>query len=222
MAKTTDQISSEFTTILSTGLFYSSGQSDTINSSDSTTKSVPLMISVKNGRLSFGLSTAYLSVKTDTFKADGMGDTTLSIAYDIMESPWLTVKLKEKLATGDKTEGLSTGKNDTSVQLDYFYPLQNNTSVFATIGHKFVGKVTGSAMQDTQYASIGMGYLYPNKINIGLSLDYRQSTFKDLDDQTGASVFVSKALNNTNTLSAFGGYDRSETTSAGVTLTTKF
>lgn len=219
-AETTEN--SGFTTKLSTGFFYSSGQSETINSSDSTTSSIPLMLSFKKERLSIGLSTAYISVDSDSFDAQGMGDTTVSVGYDISESPWFTVKLKEKFATGDENKGLSTGKNDTTLQLDYFYPIKSNTSVFASLGHKFVGKVSGLSMQDTISASLGMGYIYPNKTNIGVSLDYRQSIYKALDDQTGAALFVSKPLNKTYSLSAFGGYDSSETTTAGVTLTTKF
>ena len=221
-ANAAESKASDLTTKVSTGLFYASGQSETIDTDDSTTTSIPLMISMKKGRFSFGLSTAYLSVETDTLEADGMGDTIASVGYDLMESPWLSIKLKEKFATGDETQGLSTGKNDTSLQLDWFYPLQSNTSLFANIGHKFVGKVSGSAMQDTNYASAGMGYIFTNKTNIGLSLDYRQSIFKDLDDQTGVSLFVSKPLNKTYSLSAFGGYDSSATTTAGLTLTTKF
>ena len=213
---------SDFTTKLSTGFFYSSGQSDTINSSDSTTSSIPLMLSFKKARLSIGLATAYTSLDSDSFDAKGMGDTTVSVGYDITESPWFTVKLKEKFATGDENEGLSTGENDTTLQLDYFYPIKPNTSVFASLGHKFVGKVSGLSMQDTVSASVGMGYIYSNKTNIGVSLDYRQSIYKNLDNQTGAALFVSKPLNKTYSLSAFGGYDSSETSTAGLTLTTKF
>ena len=214
--------SSDTTTKISTGLFYSSGQSDTINNADVNTTSVPLLISVKNGRLSFGLSTSYLSVDSDTLSAEGLGDTTISVGYDLMEKPWLTLKVKEKFATGDESKGLSTGENDTSVQLDYFYPLQANTAIFANIGHKFVGKVTGIAMQDSSYASVGTGYTYADKTNVGVSLDYRQSIFTELDDQTGLSFFMSKPINKTYSVSAFGGYDSTQTTSIGVTLTSKF
>ena len=221
-AATTVAPSIDTTTKISTGLFYMSGQSDTINNADVNTTSVPLLVSVKKGRLSFGLSTAYLSVDSNDISAEGMGDTTVSLGYDLMESPWLTLKVKEKFATGDENKGLSTGENDTSVQLDYFYPLQANTALFANIGHKFVGKVTGIAMQDSTYASIGTGYTYADKTNIGVSLDYRQSIFTELDDQTGLSVFMSKPINKNYSVSAFGGYDSSQTSSVGITLTSKF
>jgi|GEM_PF-2356992 len=222
MAQAADSDNNGFTSKLSTGILYSSGQSDTVNSTDVTTTSIPLILSFKKARLSLGLSSAYLMVDSDNFNTEGIGDTTLSVGYDLTESPWLTLKVKEKFATGDENEGLSTGKNDTSLQLDTFYPLQANTSIFASIGYKFVGKVSGIAMQDTTYASVGMGYFYPNKTNVGLSLDYRQSIFKNLDDQLGAAIFVSKPLNKTYRLSGFGGYDSTQTSTAGVTLTTQF
>ena len=221
-AATSIEPSFETSTKISTGLFYSSGQSDTINNPDVNTISVPLLVSVKQGRLSFGLSTAYLSVDSESMSAEGVGDTTVSLGYDLLENPWLTLKVKEKFATGDETKGLSTGENDTSLQLDYFYPLKANTALFASLSHKFVGKVSGLAMQDTNYASLGTAYTYANKTNIGFSLDYRQSIFKTLEDQTGASIFLSKPINKTYNVSAFGGYDSTQTSSAGVTLTTKF
>ncbi|HHS99739.1 MAG TPA: hypothetical protein ENK73_02685 [Thiomicrospira sp.] len=216
------QASDDMTTKISTGLFYSSGQSDTIDTDDATTNSIPFMVSIKKGDVSFGLSTAYISVDSNSFDASGLGDTTVSIGYDLTEKPWLTVKLKNKFATGDEAKGLSTGENDTSVQLDYFYPVKSNTSLFANIGHKFVGKVSGVAMQDTNYGSIGGGYIFPSKTNIGVSLDYRQSIFKNLDDQMGASVFLSRPITKTYSLSGFGSYDNTQTLSTGLTVTAKF
>ncbi|MCF6254051.1 MAG: hypothetical protein L3J38_04805 [Thiomicrorhabdus sp.] len=210
------------TTKISTGFFYSSGQSDVADLKDTTTTLVPVMISVKKNRLSFGASSSYLSIDAATLKEEGMGDTTVYIAYDLTEDPWVSVKLKHKFPTGDEAKSLSTGKDDTSISLDYFYPIQGNTSVFANIEHKFVGKIPGVEMQDTTSASIGTGYSLSSGANIGASLDYRQSSFLNLDDQIGASVFVSKSLNKTVSLSAFGGYDSTETSSLGMTITTKF
>jgi len=218
----TVQASEQSVTKLSTGFFYSSGQSDTAGLKDTTTTLVPVMVSVKNNRLSFGASSSYLSIDTATLKEEGMGDTTVYIAYDLTEDPWVSVKLKHKFPTGDEAKSLSTGKDDTSILLDYFYPIQSNTSVFANIEHKFVGKIAGIEMQDTTSASIGTGYSFASGANVGVSVDYRQSSFINLDDQIGASVFASKSLTKTVSLSAFGGYDSTETSSLGMTITTKF
>lgn len=207
---------------LSTGLLYSNGQGTTFDNPNVSTTSLPLLINLKQGRFSLGLSTAYQSLSSDTFSAEGLGDTTLSVGYDLLENPWLTLNIKQKFATGDSKKGLSTGKNDTSLQLDYFYPLQPNTALFAHIGHKFVGKVRGAAMQDTRYASLGTAYTYMNNANIGLSLDYRESIFKRLEDQAGLSVFLSQPLNKIYSYSLFAGYDSTHTLNSGITLSTQF
>ncbi|WEJ62683.1 hypothetical protein [Thiomicrorhabdus lithotrophica] len=207
-------------TKLTTGLFYIDGQSETINSDDVSALSIPLLLSVKQDKLSFGVSVAYMSIESGSLDETGLGDTIVSMGYDLTDS--FTLKLKEKFSTGDENKGLSTGKNDTSVQLDYFAKMGNQTSLFTTLGYKTVGKVTGLNMQDTLYASVGTGYVYPTKTSIGVSLDYRESIFKNLDDQLGIAAFVSKPLNSTYSLTGFAGYDDTQTSSLGVSLTTKF
>ena len=47
-------------TKLTTGLFYTDGQSETINSDDVSALSIPLSLSVKQDKLSFGVSVAYM------------------------------------------------------------------------------------------------------------------------------------------------------------------
>lgn len=205
---------------LTTGLFYSDGQSEIVNSNDVSAWSVPLLISVKKEKLSFGVSMSYLSLESGELNEKGIGDTTLSLGYDVTNN--FTLKLKEKLPTGDTTKNLSTGENDTSVQLDYFAGINNQVSFFGSLGYKFVGKVAGQQMQNTAFASIGTGRIYGKDTSIGVSLDYSESLFKNLDDQLGIAAFISKPLNETYSLSAFAGYDNTQTNSIGVSLTTKF
>lgn len=216
-------------TKISSGIFYSDGQSQTFGSPNSTMYSVPLMISISKGRFHSSLSTSYLDVKNHypnnsslNVEDTGLGDTTLSLGYDLTESPWLTAKVKYKFATGNKNKGLSTGKDDAYAQLDYFQPMSLKSSVFATVGYKFVGKLSGVAMQDSAYASLGAGYLLPSKTSVGVSLDYHQTTFTNLADQTGGSLFVSQTLNKQWSVSGFGSYDNTQTSSLGMTFTRKF
>jgi len=207
-------------TKVTTGLFFINGQSETIDSDDVTSTSIPLLISIKKDKLSFGVSVAHLTVKSGAVSEQGMGDTQITLGYDITDT--FGIKLKEKFATGDEQKGLSTGENDTSIQLDYFTLANNQSSIFGSLGYKFVGKVSGLDMQDSLYASVGTGYINSNKTSIGVSLDYRQSIFKNLDNQLGLTAFVSKPLNSTYSLSGFAGYDDTQTSSIGVSLTTKF
>ncbi|NPA72736.1 MAG: hypothetical protein GXO35_07905 [Gammaproteobacteria bacterium] len=205
---------------LTTGFFSSDGQSDIVNIPNSSTQSIPLMLSVRKGKLSLGLSTGYVSIKSGTLNEAGMGDTTLSLGYTLSDT--FSVKIKEKFATGDAAKNLSTGKEDTSVQLDYFGQVNQSQSLFATAGYKFTGKVAGANMQDASYASVGTGYMLASKISIGASLDFRESSYKTVDSKLGITAFASKPLSKTYSLAGFAGYDNTQTSSLGVSLTTKF
>ena len=207
-------------TKLTTSILYLDGQGETLDSDNVTTTSIPLLLSVKKDKLSFGVSMSYLTVKSSNLNEQGLGDTVLSIGFDL--DPNFTLKLKEKVATGDVNRGLSTGKNDTSVQLNYFANANNNLSFFGTVGYKFVGKSNAFNMQDSSYASIGTGRIFNSKTNLGVSLDYKKSIFKNLDDQLGVAAFISTPINETYSLSGFAGYDSTQTKSIGVSLTTKF
>ena len=205
-------------TKVSTGYFYSEGQDNTSGNPKSTLNAVPFMASYKASKVSASLSTSYISSTYGSTTNSGMGDTTVSLSYDLTEQPWVTLKGKYKFATGDVNKGLSTGKDDVSLQFDLFQPTTKTTSVFATVGYKFVGKVSGKSMQDTAYASIGGGYLPMPGLSLGASLDYRQATYTTLDDQIGASLFLDKKLTSKLHTAVFGGYDNTDTASIGITF----
>lgn len=207
-------------TKLTTGLFYVDGQGDTINKDNVTSTSAPLLLSIKNDKLSFGVSIAYMSIKSGSLQESGLSDTIISLGYDLNNQ--FSVKLKQKVATGDANKGLSTGKDDVSVQLDYFTNLNNQISLFTTLGYKNVGKVEELNMQDSLYASVGTRHIFNNKTRIGVSLDYKESIFKNLENQLGIAAFVSKPLSSTYSLTGFAGYDLTKTKSIGVSLTTQF
>lgn len=205
---------------LSAGLVYIDGQSQTSQYKNTQSLAIPVSLIIKQDRLSFGVSISYLSAESKTFNEKGIGDTTLMVGYDLTNN--FTLKLKEKLPAPINKTGLSTGENDTSAQLDYFARTTNNSSLFGTLGYKFVGQAPGEKMKNSLFASIGAGHFYTNKASIGVSLDYRQSMFKNLDDQLGLTAYINQPLNSTYSLSGFAGYDDTQTSSLGVSLTTKF
>ncbi len=206
---------------ISVGLNYQDGQSELIDSDDVTTTRIPVSLTHKKDKFSFGITLSHVTVDDQYREEQGLGDTVLSLGYDLNKA--FTVTLKEKIATGDEDKNLSTGKNDTSLQIDFETPmLDRRSTVFATAGHKFVGKNSELNMQNSSFASVGTGYIYNNRTKIGVSLDYRQSIFEDLDDQLGLSAYIDKPLNDTYSLSAFAGYDNTQSSSIGVTLSGKF
>lgn len=206
---------------LSTGFFYADGQSSDLNVKDTTIKSVPMALKIKTGRFGVRLSSNWLEINGDTTRS-GIGDTTLSLSYDLTENPWWTLTLKEKFATGDKRKGLSTGYNDTKVQLDYFRPVGRKHSVFATLGYTFKGGQSDNPNdQNAMYASLGGGMVLAKGWTGGVSLDYNQATSKALDDTFGGSLFLGHAVTRRFGVNLFAGYDSTETTSAGVGLSYK-
>ena len=215
-------------TQISSGFFISQGQSQTLGSPNSTTYSVPFMISSRSGRLQGSLVSNYLQVNNNyptynlTNQQEGMGDTILSVGYDLLEQPWITLKLKHKFATGDKNKGLSTGKEDTSLQLDWFNHFHPNTAGFATLGYKWTGKVDGYAMQNSGYASAGLLQRLNTHNHLGASLDYTQTTYTELEDALGATLFLSHQLNTSITLTSLASYDSTSSSHFGLTITKQF
>ena len=206
---------------LSTGFFYADGQSNDLNVKNTTIKSVPLNLKVKDGRFGVRLSSSWLEIDAGTAES-GMGDTTLSLSYDLTESPWLTVTVKEKFATGDRDKGLSTGYNDTKVQLDLFQPVGRKYSVFATLGYTFKGGQSDNPnYQNAVYGSIGGGVVLAKGWTGGLSLDYSQATSKTLDNTFGGSLFLGHSVTQRFGVNVFAGYDNTDTTSAGIGLSYK-
>jgi len=206
---------------ITTGIQFMDGQSETTNLDDIQTRLVPVSLTHKKDRFTFGISFSHLAIEGHGIEEQGLGDTKLSIGYDINSA--FKVSLIEKIATGDDERYLSTGRNDTAVQVDFSSPMMNpKNAIFAKVGYNFVGKRSDFDLQNSSYLSIGTGYLIQDRTKIGVSLDYRQSIFSDLDDQLGLSAHIDKPLNDTYNLSAFAGYDNTQTSTIGVTLTGKF
>lgn len=197
------------------GGFYASGQSDTIASSESEVTGFPIGLNIQKDRWSASVLTSYLNTTqndatTTSQSASGMGDTFVSIGYDLTQMPWITLSVNHKIPTGSAEKGLSTGESDTGIQLDYFSALSTSSSVFASIGYKSVGKVSSVAMQDPMNASIGLSRFMTESLYIGGSIDYNESIYKELKDTTGVSVFSGLRLNKRHQLLFSTYYDNSD------------
>jgi hypothetical protein len=192
------------------------------------------MLSWSYQRFNGSLATSYVKGGDS---GSGLGDTTLSLAYDLNHSPNISFVLKEKFATGDQDKGLGTGENDTSIQLDYFTLLDSKTSFIANIGYTFTGKLdkeqssSGNSknqsakhliMQNIGYASLGTNYQLSATTGIGLLIDYQQNAYSKLSDQSSLSLFLNQSLNSNWTISTLVAHDNLHSNSLGLTLTTRF
>lgn len=197
------------------GGFYASGQSDTVASTDSEVIGIPVGLNIQKGRWSGSVLTSYLNAdrKDDTLtnqSVSGIGDTFITVGYDLTQMPWVTLSLNHKIPTGSVAKGLSTGKSDTGIQLDYFNTLSASNSVFASVGYKSVGRVSGVAMQDPMNASVGVSQFLTNSVYVGGSIDYNESIYTALKDTTGVSLFSGISLSKRHQLLLTTYYDNTD------------
>jgi len=128
--------------------------------------------------------------RTGSGKAAGLGDVVVGGSWTAFQAAGtlLDLGLKAKLATGDESIGLSTGKNDYSLQADLYRTMRAHT-VFVTLGFRKMGDPAGTDFRDPLYSSIGWSYRASPEISTGLSYDYRQRLLA-----TGAPVGESTAF----------------------------
>ena len=111
--------------------------------------------------------------------ASGMGDIVLQASYLFAPSssdmPYLEITGKVKLPTANENKGLGTGETDYFVQADVFQSIGNLTP-FGTIGYRIAGDPAGFDLNDTIYASAGLGYKFSPRFSGGVVLDYREKS----------------------------------------------
>jgi hypothetical protein len=111
-------------------------------------------------------------------RVSGLGDVggavTYNLFFDGASGLLVDVTAKAKFATGDQNLGLSTGKNDYALQLD-FYKTIGQTSLLGTVGYKWMGKPDGLDFRNVPYASAGIAYKLGVATTVGIIADYRQS-----------------------------------------------
>jgi hypothetical protein len=182
--------------------------------------SIPVTFSIRQQRLRWSLGTSYLRQSQNDDTQKGMGDTRLSVAFDV--NHWLTVGYKHKFATGSESRGFSTGEDDDELYLDFFHALSSSTSLFATTGYKWVGKGDRTDRRNAGRAAIGMGYRISSNFSILASLDHYQSSYTSSSDINSITAMASYKLTDTVGLSWFVNGDSSDAYSAGTMINYSF
>ena len=222
------QAADQAVSTIATGLFYSQGQSQETGQSDTRSVAVPLIISTQYQRFYTAISSYAAQLSSDNLtnstveNSPGLGDLTLALGYNVSRDARWRVQVKQKLATGDTDKGLSTGENDTALQLDFFDSIDHEHFLFYTLGYKWVGKVSGLNMRNPLYSTIGLGQFVTPSSAVSLSLDYFQSQYRDLEDAVSLSLSTNHIFNPTWALSGFGSYDSSDTFGIGISIVRSF
>lgn len=108
-------------------------------------------------------------------KVTGLGDIVLSAGWSaLQQGPWLVeLGAKVKLSTSNESKGLSTGKNDFSLQTEIYRTLDSHT-LFGTAGYKKMGDPDGTDLKDPFYFSLGWSFRASQTSALGFSYDFRQ------------------------------------------------
>jgi hypothetical protein len=123
---------------------------------------------------------------------------------------------KIKFATADEAQGLGTGENDYTVQIDA-YRFFDRVSLQGTAGYRLRGDPPGIDLNDVLLASVGGAYLAWADTLVGMYFDYRQSAISGMDDIQELSGFASFRLSRAwrMELYAFTGFTDSSTDFGG-------
>jgi hypothetical protein len=116
--------------------------------------------------------------QTDSRTVSGMGDSTLSATYTMYSGSasrsGVGLTGKVKLATGDEKQGLGTGSNDFSAQVDAFQQIDRNT-LFGVIGYTIFGDSPIVEFQNVANIGVGASRRMDGGDSVGVAFDARQS-----------------------------------------------
>lgn len=135
---------------------------------------------------------------TSTTTASGLGDVIAAAGYNIYEQDALAVDIvgKVKFGTADASQGLGTGKNDYSAQVDGYYTA-GNTSYFATAGYRAIGKPAGLTLNNVAFGTLGANRKLNDRTSAGIMLDAVQSASPAGAGPRELTVYVAKKLSKT-------------------------
>lgn len=121
----------------------------------------------------------------------GPGDIVVSAAYSALVTHgfFLDVTGKTKFGTASESEGLGTGRNDYSVQVDVYKALGSLTG-FGGLGYRWYGDPPGTDLRNVAYCSLGAVYKASRAVSAGAVVDYRQPILAGRDPIVELTPFV--------------------------------
>jgi hypothetical protein len=149
------------------------------------------------GRVGPGMGPAKMKTTTTTTSnsTSGLGDIVAAAGYTVYDQDALSLDVvgKVKFGTASSSNGLGTGKNDYSAQLDGYYVI-DETTAFATAGYKIVGDPAGLALNNVAFGTLGASQNINDKISAGVMLDVEQSASPTGSGPVEVTFFASKKL----------------------------
>ncbi|HEY7650352.1 MAG TPA: hypothetical protein VID04_15240 [Methylomirabilota bacterium] len=140
----------------------------------------------------------------------GLGDTVLKFRYYAYDDPgpdrwWLpglTPFLKLKIPTGDDKKGLSTGKTDGGLGLEFDKQFKS-FFILGDISYTFMGDPPDQNFRDRPGASLGVGVPLGPKWSIVGMIDWRRALVQGTDDPLELLGILTARLTPTITLAPY-------------------
>lgn len=201
---------------LTSGVDYSSGKYGQSEVTDITY--IPFMAKYETGDTTIKLTVPWLEIKgpgdvvggnapivlgqsnRPVTTESGLGDVVLTGAQTIAklgeDRPLIIdVTGKVKFATASASKGLGTGKNDYSVALDVYQPINSSVTAFGDVGYKIMGDPSGFNLNNVWFATAGTSYKFNQTTSTGFMVDVRQATQDTSTASRELTVFLSHKLN---------------------------
>lgn len=108
-----------------------------------------------------------------------------------------------KLGTADEAKGLGTGEDDYSLQAD-IARVYDKTTLFGTLGYKWLGDTSTTNFGNVVYGSLGGSYKFTAETSGGLILDAREAATANGSAQTELTAFAGHKLFGSTRLQGYG------------------
>ena len=128
-----------------------------------------------------GMSPGEDSRSTESGLGDIVLSGTLMELVTLSDDAVVDLTVKVKLGTADEGDGMGTGENDYSVQADAVKFFERSLLV-GTVGYQLRGDPDETDLDNAWFYSIGGIRALSEGADVGIFLDYRQSTFSEGDD----------------------------------------
>ncbi len=156
----------------------------------------------------------------------GLGDVVASVGYNLLDTQDWAIALtgRVKFATANEHRGLGSGKNDYAVQFNvdkYF----GAPYVSFGLGYKKLGQPRGVDYRAVAYGSLGAGYKFGDKGDMGISYDWATAAVSGVHRPQEVALYGSYRISNQYKLSGvlYGGLaDVNPDVGGGVTLSYYF
>lgn len=107
----------------------------------------------------------------------------------------LDITGKVKFATASVSKGLGTGKNDYSIMLDAYKPLNNSVTLFGDVGYKVMGDPKGVNLNNVWFGTAGLSYKLSPTSSAGMMADMHQATQNTSDPLRELTLFLTHKFN---------------------------